>query len=75
MTTANDQMRMCYQAGREVTKQNYSDFIKKMNKDRFDLVEKLRNEGKLDSEWNLVEEFDKQIERQESIFNGAYGRK
>lgn len=67
MTTVKQQKEMFYAAGRSATIKQLTKFIDQRHKERFVLIESLRSKGLLESNWNEVEEFDKDTDKQEQI--------
>ena len=69
MTSVDKQKEMFYNARRLSTKQALSNFIKERETTRFKLVKRLREEGKLDTDWFIVEKFDKDTDSQIEILD------
>ena len=67
MTTAQQQIQMFYQEGKKVLMKRMSDFLDQRNKERFKMVEEWRKNGKKDEDWLIIEQFDKDTDRQEKI--------
>lgn len=67
MTTVNQQMKMFYDEGRKVLRKKFSDFVDKRHKERYKMVEEWRKNGMKEEEWKVIEEYDKDTDRQEKI--------
>lgn len=72
MTTAQDQINMFYAGGRIAAKEAAYGYIRSRGKTRFNMINNLRREGKLESDWSTIEEFDKETDKQLKIFEDHF---
>lgn len=72
MTTVLQQLEMFYAGGRLAAKKLAYAYIKSRSKIRFHMVEHLRSEGKLESDWDTIKEFDDETDKQVKIFEDHF---
>lgn len=67
MTTGKQQIKMFYDEGRKVLRKQFSDFNDKRHKERYKMVEEWRKNGMKEEDWKVIEQYDKDTDRQEKI--------
>ena len=67
MTTINQQKEMFYAAERRDLLKRMADFLAARHKERFHMVENWRNNGRKESDWEIIEQFDEMTDKQEEI--------
>ena len=68
MTSQTDLMIMAYEKRKETIKKTAKEYTVSREKLRCDMINSLRLSGKLESDWHIIEEFDKETQYTCKIF-------